>query len=158
MKEQRLVVAGEEVVELHVELRDIDRQAKQVGGDFVDGGHKNPCILPDLLHDKACAARRRIEPQIPQMTQIFNAFICGICVICGSTSSGHPLRKPDAWRAARVMENLEIWIDFASEFPGGAQRPLRAARLKCAARPDVMEGGHFVRRNPPALCHLNRSS
>ena len=39
VKEQRLLVANEEMVELHVELRDIDGEPKQVRGNFIDGSH-----------------------------------------------------------------------------------------------------------------------
>jgi hypothetical protein len=39
VKEQRFLVAHEEVIELHVEFRDVNGEPENVGGDFVDGGH-----------------------------------------------------------------------------------------------------------------------
>jgi hypothetical protein len=41
MKEKRLLVAHEEMIELHVDVRDVHGQPKKVGRDFVDsgGGH-----------------------------------------------------------------------------------------------------------------------
>ena len=46
VKQQRLLVAHEEVVELHVELRDVNGEPEQVGGDFVDGGHGITRLAP----------------------------------------------------------------------------------------------------------------
>ena len=39
VKQQRLLIAHEEVIELHVEIRHVDGEAEYVRGDFVDGGH-----------------------------------------------------------------------------------------------------------------------
>jgi hypothetical protein len=39
MEEQRLLVAHEEVIELHVELRDVHGKPEQVGSDLIDGSH-----------------------------------------------------------------------------------------------------------------------
>lgn len=39
VKEQRFLVAHEEVIELHIKVRDVDGKTEKVGGNFVDGGH-----------------------------------------------------------------------------------------------------------------------
>jgi hypothetical protein len=39
MKQQRLVIAHEKMIELHVEVWDVNGEPKQVGGDFIDAGH-----------------------------------------------------------------------------------------------------------------------
>jgi hypothetical protein len=43
MKKQRLFITHQEVVELHVELRDVDRKSKHIGSDFIDGSHGGGC-------------------------------------------------------------------------------------------------------------------
>lgn len=44
VKEQGFFVADKEMVELHIQLRDVDRNSKEVGSDFVDGGHGGDLI------------------------------------------------------------------------------------------------------------------
>lgn len=39
VEKQGRLVANEEVVELHVEFRDVEGEAEKVGSDFVDGDH-----------------------------------------------------------------------------------------------------------------------
>jgi hypothetical protein len=39
MEQQRFLVAHQEMIELHVEGRGVNRQAKQVGRNFMNGGH-----------------------------------------------------------------------------------------------------------------------
>jgi hypothetical protein len=39
VEEQRFLVAHEEMIELHVKVRDVNGEPEQVGGDFIDGGH-----------------------------------------------------------------------------------------------------------------------
>ncbi len=39
VKEQRFLVAHEEMIELHVEVRDVNGEPEQVGGDFIDVHH-----------------------------------------------------------------------------------------------------------------------
>jgi hypothetical protein len=40
VKEQRLFVPDEEVIELHVKVRNVDAKPVKVGGNFIDGGHE----------------------------------------------------------------------------------------------------------------------
>ena len=39
VKKQGFLVPHEEVVELHVKVRDVNREPKKIGGDLVDRGH-----------------------------------------------------------------------------------------------------------------------
>jgi hypothetical protein len=45
MEEQRLLILHEEVIELQVELRNVNRDAEDVWGDFVDVGHGEPSCM-----------------------------------------------------------------------------------------------------------------
>lgn len=40
VKEQGFLVAHQEMIELHVNLRDVNREPEKVGGDLMDGGHQ----------------------------------------------------------------------------------------------------------------------
>jgi hypothetical protein len=46
VEQQRLVVLDQEVTELQVELRHINRYSIQIGRDLVDPGHRTP---PDAV-------------------------------------------------------------------------------------------------------------
>ena len=39
VEEQRFLVAHEEMIELHVKVRHVNREPEEVGGDFVNSGH-----------------------------------------------------------------------------------------------------------------------
>jgi hypothetical protein len=39
VEEQWFLVAHQKMIELHVKVRDVDGEPKQVGGDFINAGH-----------------------------------------------------------------------------------------------------------------------
>jgi hypothetical protein len=39
VEEQRLLVAHEEMIELHVKVRNVNGESEKIGSDFIDGSH-----------------------------------------------------------------------------------------------------------------------
>ena len=63
VKEQRFLVAHKEVIELHIEVRNINREPEKVRGNFVDGGHASHSNGPERIC-KAGWRHRAIRPNV----------------------------------------------------------------------------------------------
>jgi hypothetical protein len=65
VKEQWFLVADEEVIELHVEVRHVNGKPEQVGSDFVNGSCHSQFLSPDPPKSSTTfVPRLALDPEI----------------------------------------------------------------------------------------------
>jgi hypothetical protein len=60
MEQERLIISDQEMIELKVELRDVQRDSEQVAGDFVYLGHG---YLPTVCRQEVSRSGKALQQQ-----------------------------------------------------------------------------------------------